>query len=188
MHDVAMSYEKAWRLAKLCYRMAEASSSTETADEYARRGIYYSKVAVTRDPDRVEGHYYMALNLGVFAEHAAQLRLVNPMVLAATRAVQIDETYDEAGALVFLGKLYLSAPAWPLSVGDVDRAVSYLERALSLSPTTLTRLFLGQAYYEQGDMALAKTLLEQALSDPRARDLDEKWQREARSYLQRIQP
>jgi tetratricopeptide (TPR) repeat protein len=120
------------------------------------------------------------------AETTSNVRLVKAMVEPAERAEKIEAKYDDAGPLRFLGKVYLTAPAWPVSVGNPDKAIEMLERAVKLASVPLNRIFLGQAYYHDEEYELAEKQLRRALVDGRAKRLTERWRKEAREYLNRI--
>jgi len=174
----------AWRLARaefLCSRRAGDRAGQAAA---AERGVGWARQALRRDAQRVEGHYYLALCLGQLAEARSKLGLVKPMEAAAKRAAELDPRYDGAGPLVFLGKLYLTAPGWPLSVGDVERAVATLQRALALDPRPLTRLFLAQALAEDDQREAAASELQPVLAASTA--LEPRWRAEAERLRQKL--
>ena len=166
-----------WRLARaefLCSRHAGDRAGQAAA---AERGVAWARQALRREAQRVEGHYYLALCLGQLAEARSKLGLVKPMEAAAKQAAALDPRFDGAGPLVFLGKLYLSAPGWPLSIGDVERAVATLQRALALDPRPLTRLFLAQALAEDEQRDAAARELQQVLAARHT--LEPRWRAEA---------
>ncbi|MBK6847264.1 MAG: hypothetical protein IPG96_06870 [Proteobacteria bacterium] len=174
----------AWRLARaefLCSRRAGDRAGQAAA---AERGVVWARQALRRDAQRVEGHYYLALCLGQLAEARSKLGLVKPMEAAAKQAAALDPRYDGAGPLVFLGKLYLTAPGWPLSLGDVERAVATLQRALALDPRPLTRLFLAQALAEDDQREAAAGELQQVLAASPA--LEPRWRAEAERLRQKL--
>jgi len=177
-----------WRLARVCFLMTQRLENREQRAEHAIRGMGYAQEAVKLQDERVEGHYYLALNMAKLAQAKSKLRLVKRMVRVAQRAAEIDPRYDEAGPLVFLGKVYLTAPAWPLSVGDVDKAIEMLERAVKLVPRPLTRVFLGQAYYEDDRDDQARQQIERALKDAKPGEIEPHWREEAKKILAEVAP
>jgi tetratricopeptide (TPR) repeat protein len=145
-----------------------------------------AREAMKIDDKRVEPHYYLALNMAQVADATSTRSMVKPMVAAAERAAEIDAAYDQAGPLLFLGKVHLTAPAWPISVGNVEKAIAYLERAVAISPRPIARLFLGQAYYEDDREAEAKTQLRRALQEAKAGDIEPRFRKEAEETLAQI--
>ena len=171
--------EVRWRQAKACFLMAYRLKNRDQRVSVAQRGIAHARAAIALDAKRVEPHYYLALNIARIAEARSKLTLIKKMVAAAERAREIDATYDRAGPLVFLGKVYLSAPAWPVSVGNSEKAVKLLEKAVKIAPDPLSRLFLGQAYKEEDEDEKARHQLKLALEGP----LEDRWRREAEKTL-----
>jgi tetratricopeptide (TPR) repeat protein len=184
--DPRRIFDAQWRLSRSCFLMTEGLSSKRQIRSYAVRGVEYARQARSHNVKRVEPHYFLALNMAKVAETTYDVHLVKAMVIPAKRAAKIDERYDDAGPLRFLGKVYLTAPAWPVSVGNPDKAIETLERAVKLAPVPLNRIFLGQAYYHDEEYELAEKQLRRALSDGRAKRVDERWKKEARDYLSRI--
>jgi hypothetical protein len=59
---------------------------------------------------------------------------------------------DDGGPLRLLGALYLKAPAWPNGVGDRDKALELLEKAVKEHPGhPLNHLFYAQALWDEDD-------------------------------------
>jgi tetratricopeptide (TPR) repeat protein len=174
-----------WRLARGFFWVTELVGARDLKVSYARQGALHAARAAAAAPRRVEGHYYLALNRAKIAEATADLQLIKPVVAAAELARAADERFDRAGPLLLLGKIYLTAPAWPVSVGNPELAIRLLERALRIAPRPLTRVFLGQAYYADERYEEAARQLRQALRE--ADQLKPRWRREAVEALQRIE-
>jgi tetratricopeptide (TPR) repeat protein len=164
--------------------MTEQLANKQQRLAYAQTGREYAERARAVQPGRVEPHYYLALNTAKVAEAGNKLTLIKPMIAIAEAAARIDPRYDEAGAYRFIGKVYLTAPAWPVSVGSPEKAIEFLERAVSISPIAINRLFLGEAYFHDESYAKAKLHIGAALRD--GAKLDPRWRQEGESYLRRI--
>lgn len=175
-------FEVYWRLARVTFLMADRLKNEEQIAALAAEGVQYANKARDLQPHRVEPYYYLALNLAKIAEAKRKLSLIKPMVKAAERARQIDATYDRAGPLVFLGKVYLTAPAWPVSVGNIEKAVELLELAVKIAPVARTRLFLAQAYLEDDQLDKARKQLELAKKS----GLEPRWRDELKKTLERL--
>jgi tetratricopeptide (TPR) repeat protein len=179
-------YEVFWRLSKTCFLMTELVEDKVQLHAFALRGVEYAQRARRLNSRRIEAHYFIALNTAKLAEVTSNVKLIQSMVEPAQKAARIDEKYDDAGPLRFLGKVYLTAPAWPVSVGNPEKAVETLKRAVELAPVPLNRVFLGEAYYLDEEYELAEEHLREALNDGRANRLDDRWRKEAQDYLNRI--
>ena len=161
--DAARRFDVRWRLARVFFRLAHLQRTESKIVSFALYGQTHARQAMGIRPKRVEPHYYLALNLAKVAEAKRQLALITSLVKVAEKAEAIDPTIDHGGPLVILGKVYLEAPAWPVSVGNIEKAVSYLERAVQVAPIAQNRIFLGQAYYEDDQPKLAERELRAAL-------------------------
>jgi len=182
-------FDVLWRIARGTFLMTEHLETREQRLTYATRGREAAELAVQQSPSRVEGHYYLAMNIARIAEAKNKLGLIKVALGEAERSARIDPRFDEAGAYRFMGKLYLVAPAWPVSVGSTEKAVEMLERAVALAPIPINRLFLGQAYFKDDEPEKAKVLLEGALRDGQRDRGDPRWQKEAKEaeeYLRRL--
>ncbi len=108
-------------------------------------------------------HYYLAANLGLAVREHITLamenlgRLENEM----KRAVALSPDIDHGGPLRLLGALYLKAPAWPNGIGDLDKSLELLEKAVKEHPGhPLNHLFYAQALWNEGaeaDLIRVKT-------------------------------
>ncbi len=172
-------FEVRWRIARNASLMADVLKNKDQLVEIAKEGMDHAKKAAELEPKRIEGHYYLALTMGRIAKAKRKISYVKPMIASGERALRIDERFDNAGPPFFLGALYLEAPGWPVSVGDSEKAVALLERAVKLSPRPLYRLFLGRAYLKDEQPQKAIEQLQLALKGK----LKPRWRREAQEAL-----
>ena len=179
-------FEIHWRIARSCFQQAEALSKPKSVTAAGKAGSEQAKLAATARPGRVEGHYYLALNIAKIAEANSKLLLIKSMVSAAQKAAEIDASYDRAGPLVFLGKVYLTAPSWPVSVGDPEKAIGLLQRALKVSDRPLTHIFLAQAFFAEEQFDEASAHIDRALTHQDVDQLESKWIREAKQLRGKI--
>jgi tetratricopeptide (TPR) repeat protein len=144
-----------WRKARACAWLAEEFTDTKSRDQMAAKGIEYARRAIALEPDRVEGHYYLAENtrLQASAKGIAAYPMIPRARDQAALAAKADEKFDHAGPLRLLGRIYAEAPGWPASLGDPTAAVQYLQRALQLDPS-----------YPENHLRMAKALKAQGKS------------------------
>jgi len=185
-HGVEPPFELQWRLARAYFLMTEHVPLSGQGEGYAALGVSHGGQAVAHADDRVEGHYYLALNMVKTVEASAEVDKLEPMLEVARRAVAIDPGFDAAGPLRLVGKVFMVAPEWPTSVGDRDEAVEMLKRAVTLAPTPMNRLFLGQAFYHVDDFEQAVPHIRRALKGDPGSGLEARWVDEARDYLMRM--
>ena len=181
------------RLGRTCFVLGQLAPEPQ-AMGYYQQGQSYAETLIREEPNRVEGHYWLAMNLCGQADVGGKLlgRKLLPRILEELqRAVALDAAYDQAGAHRVLGRIYYEAPGWPLSVGDMQKSRQHLQAAVRLAPATSTNhLYLAQTLLRLNEPSLARQELEQVLKSTRGavkpQDLEEDRQ-EARRLLAEIQ-
>ena len=176
-------------LGRTCFVLGQLVPEAQ-AMGYYQQGQSYAETLIREEPNRVEGHYWLALNLCGQADVGSKLlgrRLLPRILEELQRAVALDAAYDQAGAHRVLGRIYYEAPGWPLSVGDMQKSRQHLQAAVRLAPATSTNhLYLAQTLLRLQEAGLARQELEQVLKSTRAavrpQDLEEDRQ-EARRLL-----
>ena len=111
-----------------------------------------ARTVIDQHPERVEGHLYLAANLGVGAAgkgNAAALfgGIPGKMRKAYEQALENDREYDSGGALRIKGSFLGEAP-WP--VGDAKEALEALTEAVKIAPVAENYLMLGDLHFRQG--------------------------------------
>jgi tetratricopeptide (TPR) repeat protein len=180
-------------LSRTCFVLGQLAPEEQRMGYY-RQGQSYAETLMREAPDRVEGHYWLAMNLCGQADEGGKLlgRKLLPLIMEELkRALALDETYDQAGAHRVLGRIYYEAPGWPLSVGDMEKSLQHLKAAVRLSPATGTNhLYLAQTLLRLNEAVPARQELAQVLKSSRyavkPQDLEEDRQ-EARRLLAEIE-
>jgi hypothetical protein len=159
-------YEAAWRLGRALFFLGQEAQQEEEARVYHASGAKASATAARQSPGRVEGHFWLGVNLALLA------RLENPFhalrhVLRARRellrAVRIDPGYHGAGPLRVLGRLQHQLPR--LVGGSTKRARANFERAIEIAPANpVTRIYFAEMLLENGATDQARTHLEAILN------------------------
>ncbi|MEW6325757.1 MAG: tetratricopeptide repeat protein, partial [Nitrospirota bacterium] len=153
-------------------------------------GIALARRAIAAAPGQAEAHYYLAVNLGLFSELRSALNHLPEMAEAAQRAAELDPSIDQAGPYRLLGSLYGLAPEPPVSLGDEELGLDYLEKAVKLAPNNPENHFrLAEVLAAVGEKPEAKRHLEQALFlQNEAADPTETlaWQTEARRLWEKM--
>jgi tetratricopeptide (TPR) repeat protein len=180
-------YELDWRETRGASLLGRSLQDTGQRRRLMELAMAAGRRATSAMPDRVEGHYFLAVALAFDAEDSQELERIEPLVEQAARAVALDGSYDEAGPLRLLGKIYLEAPEWPTSIGDKEKAVELLERAVGLCPTALNQYFFGEALYHDEQLQEAHGAFLAAMAHTGEAGLDEPWRSLATEYLQEIE-
>jgi len=156
-----------WK-ARVVQYMVESLDDTDDILRWCRRGERLAERIRELAPDRVEGYYFGGLFLGMRAQHqrVRAAMWLSDLEAFGRRAVESDETYDDAGPLRFLGMFLVSAPAWPLGPGDTEEGVELLEHAVEVNDYPLNRMLLARGLVENGDDHGACQALREAFSAP----------------------
>lgn len=137
---------------RLCLHLAERETDQNKRERLADEGVGFAETALklggTGDG---EVHYYFAANLGLEVRDHITLAINNLARLEneLKQAVALSPDIDDGGPLRVLGMLYLKAPAWPNGIGDRDKALDFLARAVNNHPKhPLNHLFYAQALWD----------------------------------------
>ncbi len=140
---------------RLCLLLAEREAKLKKRQKLAAEGVDFAETALAHGADNDGSvHYYLATNLGLEVREQFILAMENLSLLEGEmkRAVALSPDIDDGGPLRILGMLYLKAPAWPKGIGDSDKALELLEKAVKEHPGhPLNHLFYAQALWSEGD-------------------------------------
>jgi hypothetical protein len=192
--DVQTRAELSWKLARVCFYAAEQEKGSADKLLWIARGELAAEVTAKEMPQRVEGHYYLALLKGRRAQHSgigfSAMALAKTVEELGLKTVEIDPTFEEGGPYRLLAMLYAHAPPWPTSIGDIDKAVEYADKAVGVSSYPMNHLVRGEVLVEADEIDAAKKELEIVLSSPRSglwAHEGEIWRPYARQLLTRIE-
>lgn len=179
--------------AKTASRLGVLSETHAIMGEFGEIAVKWGAVGMAQAPKRVEFPYYRAMGMAMKlqAQKKGALDKLPKVVELAQKAIALDEKYDYAGPLRFLGALYVQAPEMG-SIGDKDKGIGMLEKAVAHFPEyPINQFFLGEAYYkdEQYDKARATLKkVDKAKMDAPWSPRDRDWyQKKAKSYLRLIE-
>lgn len=192
-HGGADRYEVQWRLARALFFLGQQAGSRDSSRQLYAAGIGAGERAVALNDDRVEGHFWVGVSLGLFAETNGGIRGARALRwarLELKRAIKIDERYHGAGPLRVLGRLDHKAPR--ILGGNRKRSRELLDRALAIAPlNSVTLTYAAELAIDNGERSRASDLLRQVIESP----IDAEWQFEhdrdralARSLLERLVP
>jgi hypothetical protein len=159
------SYDAHWQYARAafwaCYAYKGLTDSQRQTN--CKKSWDAGKQAIAKNPNEVEGHYFTALSIGIYAKAVGILDSVRQGLAGeiekhAKRSVELDPTYDGAGPHRLLGSYYQNLP-WPLQ--DLDQAKYHLDAAYKLAPgKAINVMYLAKYYFQVDDPENAKKMLE----------------------------
>ena len=158
MSGVAMDYEIEWRLGRAFFFLGQESTDKVSSLHKHLDGIAFCERAVIAEPNRVEGHFWLGVNLALRARRESwAVALVH--ALRAQRelktAIRIDHSYHAAGPFRVLGRLQHKLPIW--LGGGVARARACYESAINVAQqNTVTRIYFAELLIELREYELAR--------------------------------
>jgi tetratricopeptide (TPR) repeat protein len=164
----AERYEIQWRLARALFFLGQEAGSRKSSRQLYSAGIEAGERSVGLNTNRVEGHFWIGVNLALFAESNRAIggfRAIRRAKRELERAASISESYHDAGPLRVLGRLAHKVPR--VLGGSLKRSRELFERALSISPSnTVTLIYAAELEIDCNDTERAITILKQLLKTP----------------------
>jgi TRAP transporter T-component len=161
-------YEVQWRLARALFFLGQEATTSADKRQLHAAGIGAGERAVALNPDRVEGHFWVGVNLALFAESNGGIRGARAVRWALSElrfAARVNEGYHGAGPLRVLARLEHKAPR--LLGGSRSSSREHFERALEVAPlNTVSLLYAAQFFIDEGEPDRARSLLEKIISLP----------------------
>ena len=105
-------FEAGWKLARICYWLGDHVPQSERRGRF-EQGIEAGRKAAAAQPNRPEGHFWQAANMGSMAEGfgmRAGLRYRGPIKASLERALAIDPSYLNGSPDRALGRWYARVP------------------------------------------------------------------------------
>ena len=168
LEGAAGEYEAAWRVGRSLFFLGQEAATRNEARAHHARGALFCGRASRLAPRRVEGHFWLGVNLALLAQAEKPLRAVRHALRARrslVRAARLDAAYHGAGPLRVLARLQHKLPR--LLGGGPERARANFERAIQLAPAnTVTRLYFAELLLETGEAERARGELEALLNAP----------------------
>jgi tetratricopeptide (TPR) repeat protein len=175
-----------WRAAEALAFLAENEAQPKARKTAAAHGAVLARRAKELAPERVEGYYWYAINVGLRADvdRVFGLKAVSEMETALKKAIELDERHDMAGPLRVLGILHLRTPGPPVSIGSARKGLRLLQRAVADFPQYPENyLYLAEALRENKRIDEAKEALAKVMDAtvwPDRQFESKQWQAEAR--------
>ncbi|MGE3273649.1 MAG: TRAP transporter TatT component family protein [Vicinamibacterales bacterium] len=179
--DDDRDFEAAWKLARARYWLGTNGLPDKDSRKSALEdGIAAGRAAVAAHPDRPEGHFWIAANMGALAESFGLrqgLRYRGAIRDELERVLALDPAFLDGSADRALGRWYYKVPG--LFGGSKEQSEAHLRKALTYNPDSIiTHVFLAETLIARDRDADARAQLEAALAAP----LDPDWAPEDRRF------
>lgn len=173
--NVPNDFEIAWRTARLVYFIGnfgigiEKFVDSRDGVKLFKYGYKAGEIAKTLKPNRVEGYYWYAVDLGSYGLAKGIITAASNAksgMKALENALAINPDYQGYGSSRILGRYYQELPR--IFGGNKEKALFYMKNAVDNSPKYKDNwLFLGRFYlFIEKDYLKAKKTCEMVLKQP----------------------
>jgi tetratricopeptide (TPR) repeat protein len=174
--------ESAWKLARARYWLG--THAPETARRgYLEGGIAAGRAAIAYAPNRPEGHFWMAANMGALAESFGLrqgLKYRGDIRSELETVLRLDPAFQQGSADRALGRWYFKVPG--LFGGSNQKSEEHLRKSLTYNPdSTASLYFLAETLLDEKKKDEARGLLNRAIAAP----LDPDWAPEDKEFQQK---
>ncbi len=171
LNSKIMMDEILWRKSHLCFERGYAFEKKDKKKEWYEKGEKLAKLAIEKNPNNPEAHFWFATNKGSVGKINGVLNslfMVDDLKKEAGKVIELDS--EHAGAHMVLGEVYKSLPG--LFGGDKKKAIEEFETVLERdSIYTAVYVSLAKTYRDIGEVEKAKELLKKLLSFKTSRDM-----------------
>lgn len=164
--ECANDFEATWRLGRAHFFLGQEAGNDDEAHSHHLLGVTVCRRAVSLNPSRVEGNFWLGVNLALLARLENSFRALICALRARRslqRAVRLGPGYHGAGPLRVLARLQHKLPR--SLAGGRKRARINFERAVEIAPAnSVTRVYYAELLLEMGETAHAREHLESLLN------------------------
>jgi tetratricopeptide (TPR) repeat protein len=174
--------EAAWKLARADYWLGGHGPDRERR-AFLEQGIEAGRKAVAVQPNRPEGHFWIAANMGALAESFGLrqgLKYRKPIKEELETVLRLDPRFLDGSADRALGRWYYKVPR--LFGGSPKLAEAHLRASLRHDPAnTASHFFLAELLLDEDRTGDARAELQKVLDAP----LNPDWVPEGREFKEK---
>jgi tetratricopeptide (TPR) repeat protein len=173
------AFDAAWKLARAQYWLGGHTPEQEQRKVF-EQGIDSAQVAARLQPNRPEGHFWMAANMGALAESFGMrqgIKYRKPIKEALETVLRLDPGFQQGSADRALGRWYFKVPG--LFGGSNKESEAHLRASLRYNPnSSATHFFLAELLMETGRKDEGRAEAQKVLDAP----LDPDWTPEDQEF------
>jgi tetratricopeptide (TPR) repeat protein len=174
--------DAAWKLARADYWLGGHAPEAERR-RFLEQGIDAGRKAVALQPNRPEGHFWIAANMGALAESFGLrqgLKYRKPIKEELETVLRLDPRFQQGSADRALGRWYFKVPS--LFGGSHKDAEAHLRASLTYNPnSTASHFFLAEVLLDDGRKDEARGELQKIIDAP----VDPEWAPEDRDFKEK---
>jgi tetratricopeptide (TPR) repeat protein len=182
LQKTAGDFESAWKLARARYWLG-THGPEGARKESLQAGIAAGRAAVAAAPNKPEGHFWTAANMGGLAESFGLrqgLKYRGEVKSELETVLRLDPAFQQGSADRALGRWYFKVPG--LFGGSNKESEAHLRKSLTYNPaSTISLFFLAETLLDENKKDEARAALHKAIDAP----LDPNWGPEDRDYKQK---
>ena len=180
----AKDFESAWKLARARYWLG-THAAEKTRKDYLDSGITAGRAAIAVAPNKPEGHFWVAANMGALAESFGLrqgLKYRGEIRNELETVLRLDAAFQQGSADRALGRWYYRVPG--LFGGSNKESEAHLRKSLTYNPNSTASLyFLAETLIDEKKKDEARTTLQKVLASP----VDPDWGPEDREFKQKAE-
>jgi tetratricopeptide (TPR) repeat protein len=179
-------YQALWKIARGDYWLGGHVPDKERLD-ILEDGVTHGKAAAAMAPNRPEGHFWLAANMGGAGERSnrAGLRYRKAIKEELETVLRLDPAFLQGSADRALGRWYFKVPR--LFGGNKKSAEEHLRASLKYDPhSTASHFFLAELLLDDGRRDEARAEAQRVLEapvDPEWEPENQEFKAQARSFL-----
>ena len=180
-------FESAWKLSRARYWLGGHALEAERK-ELLEAGIAAGRTAAALEPNRPEGHFWIAANMGALAESYGLrqgLKYRGDIKSELLTVLKLDPSFQQGSADRALGRWYYKVPG--LFGGSKEKSEEHLRQSLKYGPeSTASHFFLAETLLDSGRRDEGRAELQRVLDAPLDPDWtpeDREWKEKARQRL-----
>jgi len=175
-------FESAWKLARARYWLGTHAPEAERR-AFLEQGIAAARAAVAIEPDKPEGHFWLAANMGALAESFGLrqgIKYRGEIKDELLTVLRLDPAFQQGSADRALGRWYYKVPG--LFGGSNKKSEEHLRRSLTYNPSSTASLyFLAETLIDLKRKSEARAVLDRLIAAP----IDPAWAAEDREFKEK---
>jgi tetratricopeptide (TPR) repeat protein len=187
----AKDFDSAYKLAQARYWLGTNGLPEPERKGALEQGIAAARTAIALNPNRPEGHFWLAANMGALAESFGLrqgIKYRGQIKDALLTTLKLDPAFLDGSADRALGRWYFKVPG--LFGGSNKQSEIHLRKSLTYNPNSvISHLFLAETLEDLGRAADARKECQAAIDaplDPNWAPEDRRFKEQAKRLLQRL--
>ena len=175
-------FESAWKLARARYWLGGHAPEGERR-ALLEQGMAAARTAIALAPDKPEGHFWLAANMGALAESFGLrqgIKYRGDIKNDLLTVLRLDAAFQQGSADRALGRWYYKVPG--LFGGSNRKSEEHLRKSLTYNPSSTASLyFLAETLIDARRKDEARAVLERLIAVP----IDPDWAAEDREFKEK---